>query len=66
MLRLWHAAQGKLLEDLEQDVDGVQNRLAAAQRKLTQVIKKSGMRGQIAIIACLGVTLVILLVLAVN
>ena len=59
-------SQGKLLEELDQDVDGVQNRLAAAQRKLTQVIKKSGMRGQIGIIVCLGITLIILLVLAVN
>ena len=39
---------------------------SSVQRKLAQVIKKSGMRGQIAIIVCLCVTLVILLVIAVN
>jgi hypothetical protein len=55
-----------MLEDLEEDVDGTSSRLSAAQRKLTQVIKKSGMGGQIAIIVCLLVTLVVLMVVAVN
>ena len=59
-------AQGKMLEELEEDVDGTTTRLAAAQRKLTQVIKKSGMGGQIAIIICLIITLVVLMVIAVN
>ena len=54
-----------MLEELEEDVDGTTTRLAAAQRKLTQVIKKSGMGGQIAIIICLIVTLVVLMVIAV-
>ena len=58
-------AQGKMLEELEEDVDGTTTRLAAAQRKLTQVIKKSGMGGQIAIIICLIITLVVLMVIAV-
>ena len=55
-----------MLEELEEDVDGTTTRLAAAQRKLTQVIKKSGMGGQIAIIICLIITLVVLMVIAVN
>lgn len=59
-------AQGKMLDELEEDVDGTTTRLAAAQRKLTQVIKKSGMGGQIAIIVCLVITLVVLMVIAVN
>ena len=59
-------SQGKLLDDLEEDVDGVSNRLGAAQRKLKTVIEKTGMKGQLAIIACLVVTLVILMVLAVT
>lgn len=62
--------QGKMLEELEEDVDGTTTRLGAAQRKLTrgsaidsthifvlifaaEVIKKSGMSGQLAIIGCL-------------
>lgn len=59
-------SQGKLLDDLEEDVDGVSNRLSAAQRKLKNVIEKTGMKGQLAIIACLVITLVILLVLVVS
>ena len=54
-------SQGKLLDDLEEDVDGVGNRLGAAQRKLKTVIEKTGMKGQLAIIACLVITLVILM-----
>lgn len=59
-------AQGKMLDELDEDVEGTTTRLAAAQRKLTQVIKKSGMGGQIAIIICLIITLVVLMVIAVN
>lgn len=40
--------------------------LCAEQRKLKNVIEKTGMKGQLAIIACLVITLVILLVLVVS
>ena len=64
--------QGKLLGELEDDVDGTMSRLKAAtvraqlgahllphpllQKKLEQVIKKSGMGCQIGIILCLIVS----------
>ena len=45
--------QGKLLDELEEDVDGTTTRLGAAQKKLVQVIKRSGMGGQMAIVGVL-------------
>ncbi|KAK3276365.1 hypothetical protein CYMTET_15552 [Cymbomonas tetramitiformis] len=56
--------QATLLEDLEGDLDGTQARLLAVQRKLTQVIKKTGMMGQIGIIIFLLVILVVLCAIA--
>ena len=38
---------------LEEDVDGTTTRLGAAQKKLVQVIKRSGMGGQMAIVGVL-------------
>ena len=52
--------QGKMLDGLEDDVEGVQSRLQAAHRKMQQVLKKAGSKGQIAIIAILTVLLIIL------
>ena len=54
------ATQGKMLEDLEQDVEGTNSRLAAAQRKMNQVFKKAGTKGQMIIIAILTAILIIL------
>ena len=45
--------QGKMIDELEQDVDGTNSRLAAAQRKMNQVLKKAGMKGQMCIIVIL-------------
>ena len=56
--------QGKMLEELEEDVEGTNSRLAAAQRKMNAVLKKAGAKGQMAIIAVLTVLLVILFVIA--
>lgn len=56
--------QGKMLDDLEQDVEGTKSRLAAAQRKMNQVLKKAGTKGQLAIIAILTALLIILFLIA--
>jgi syntaxin 6 len=58
------ATQGKMLEDLEQDVEGTNSRLAAAQRKMNQVFKKAGTKGQMIIIAILTAILIILFLIA--
>ena len=58
------ATQGKMLEDLEQDVEGTNSRLAAVQRKMNQVFKKAGTKGQMIIIAVLTVILIILFLIA--
>jgi syntaxin 6 len=58
------ATQGKMLEDLEQDVEGTNSRLAAAQRKMNQVFKKAGTKGQMVIIGILTVILIILFMVA--
>ena len=44
-----------MLDELEEDVDGTTTRLGAAQKKLVQVIKRSGMGGQMAIVGVLVV-----------
>jgi hypothetical protein len=58
------AAQSKMLEDLEEDVDGVNARLAAAERKMREVLKKVGLRGQICVIIFLTIILFILFAIA--
>lgn len=58
------ATQGKMLEDLEQDVEGTNSRLAAVQRKMNQVFKKAGTKGQMVIIAVLTAILIILFLIA--
>ena len=50
-----------MLGELEEDVDGVSSRMAAAQRKMKQVLDKAGIMGQIGIILAL-VGIIILLV----
>lgn len=56
--------QSTLLDELDADIDGTSNRLAAAQKKMAHVLKKAGLRGQLAIIAVLIVLLVVLLLIA--
>jgi hypothetical protein len=53
-----------MLEDLEEDVDGVNARLAAAERKMREVLKKVGLRGQICVIIFLTIILFILFAIA--
>lgn len=56
--------QDHLLTALEEDVDGTQNRLAAAQRKLNNVLEKMGMRGQFCLVVFLLVILALLMFVA--
>jgi hypothetical protein len=49
-----------MLDELEEDVDGTTTRLSAAQKKLVQVIKRSGMGGQMAIVGVLVVRALLL------
>ena len=56
--------QNTMIDELEGDIDGTSNRLAAAQKKMTHVLKKAGLRGQLSIIGILIVLLVILLLVA--
>lgn len=56
--------QGDLLNELDADIDGTSNRIAAAQKKMAHVLKKAGLRGQLTIICVLIVLLVILLLVA--
>jgi syntaxin 6 len=44
------ASQSKMLEDLEEDVDGVNARLQAAEKKMREVLKRAGLRGQLCVI----------------
>lgn len=53
--------QTVLLDGLEEDLEGTQNRLAAAQRKVNSVLQKAGAKGQLCIIIVLIVLLVILI-----
>ena len=59
-------AQSQMLEELDEDVEGTKTRLGVVQRKLQQVIKKSGMKGQICMVVFLIVLLVILVILVFN
>ncbi len=56
--------QTVLLDGLEEDLEGTQNRLAAAQRKVNSVLQKAGAKGQLCIIVALLVLLVILIYIA--
>eukprot|EP00887_Chlorella_sp_A99_P003299 scaffold9.g3299.t1 len=55
--------QGQLLDELDNEVEGTQGRLAAAQRKVEYVLQKAGVRGQIMLILGLVGLLVILILL---
>lgn len=56
--------QSTLIDELDADIDGTSNRLAAAQKKMNHVLKKAGLRGQLCIILVLIVLLVVLLLAA--
>lgn len=56
--------QSSMIDELDGDIDGTTNRLAAAQKKMTHVLKKAGLRGQLSIIGILIVLLIILLLVA--
>lgn len=58
-------SQGQLLDDLGEEMEGTQTRLAAAQRKVQYVLDKAGTKGQLLIIAFLVVVLVVLIFLAI-
>mmetsp|Transcript_13424 Transcript_13424/g.25802 ORF Transcript_13424/g.25802 Transcript_13424/m.25802 type:complete len:240 (+) Transcript_13424:145-864(+) len=57
-------SHGNLLEELDEDMDGVRARLGALQKKMAIVIKKSGIKGQIILIIFLILLLVILVMIA--
>jgi len=57
--------QGQMLDDLGQEMDGTQTRLAAAQKKVQYVLDKAGSKGQLIIIAVLVVVLVALIFLVI-
>ncbi|CEF99213.1 Syntaxin 6, N-terminal [Ostreococcus tauri] len=58
------ASQSKMLEELDEDVDGVQARLKAAELKMRDVLKKAGLRGQLCVIVFLSVVLFVLFYVA--
>jgi syntaxin 6 len=60
------ASQSKMLEDLEEDVDGVNARLQAAEKKMREVLKRAGLRGQLCVIFFLSVVLFILFYIALS
>mmetsp|Transcript_25672 Transcript_25672/g.84540 ORF Transcript_25672/g.84540 Transcript_25672/m.84540 type:complete len:235 (+) Transcript_25672:17-721(+) len=57
-------AQATLLEELDEAADNTSSRLHAAQRKIVQVLKKTGIKGQLIIIAILFVLLLVLTFIA--
>lgn len=57
-------AQGRLLDGFEQDVDTTHSRLRATQRRMQDLIRKSGSNVQLGIIVFLIIVLVILAVFA--
>jgi hypothetical protein len=56
--------QGQLLDELDEDIDTTHSRLKAAQKKMLDVLKKSGSTTQLAVIGFLIVVLIILVVFA--
>ncbi|KAF6264347.1 Qc-SNARE, Tlg1/Syntaxin 6-family [Scenedesmus sp. NREL 46B-D3] len=58
------ASQGQMLDELEEDVDSTHSRLRATQKKVLDVIKKSGTTTQLGLIAFLMIVLVVIAVLA--
>ncbi|GFR49902.1 hypothetical protein Agub_g12008 [Astrephomene gubernaculifera] len=58
------AEQGNLLEELDQDVDTTHSRLKAAQKKMAELIRKSGSNTQLVLIVALIVILVVMSIFA--
>ncbi|EIE22051.1 hypothetical protein COCSUDRAFT_53946 [Coccomyxa subellipsoidea C-169] len=56
-------SQSRMLDELDEEVETTHHRLAAAQKKMNNVLKKMGMRGQLCLIVFLIAILVLLLVL---
>jgi hypothetical protein len=56
--------QGQLLDELDEDIDTTHSRLKAAQKKMLDVLKRSGTTTQLAVIGFLLVVLIILSVFA--
>lgn len=54
--------QNKMLEELDQDVDTTSSRLKAAQKKMQEIIRKSGSNTQLVLIVVLIIILVLLAV----
>lgn len=58
------STQQHMLDDLEEDIDVTHNRMRAAQKKIAEVIRKSGGKTQFITIIVLLVVLVILVAVA--
>lgn len=56
--------QGHMLDELDEDVDTTHSRLRATQKKVMDVIKKSGTTTQLGLIAFLMIVLIVLAVVA--
>ena len=56
--------QGVMLEELDRDVDTTQSRLKAAQKRMADIIRKSGSNTQLALIGALIVILIVLSIFA--
>lgn len=56
-------SQGRMLDELDEDVDTTHSRLKATQKKILDVIKKSGTTTQLAVIVFLVIVLLVLVVL---
>tara|TARA_B100001094_G_scaffold283142_1_gene295692 strand:- start:21 stop:668 length:648 start_codon:yes stop_codon:yes gene_type:complete len=56
-------SQSQLIDELNENTESTMGRLKAASRKMEDVIKKSGMRGQCCIIVCLTLILGVLVYL---
>lgn len=57
-------SQGQMLDELDEDVDTTTTRLKATQKKVLDVIKKSGTTTQLALIVFLLIVLVVVAVFA--
>mmetsp|Transcript_28776 Transcript_28776/g.81038 ORF Transcript_28776/g.81038 Transcript_28776/m.81038 type:complete len:228 (+) Transcript_28776:140-823(+) len=55
-------SQNQLLEELDEDMDATQSRLAAVQQKINKVLQRVSAKGQMCIIVALSVILVVLVV----
>ena len=58
------SVQGAMLDELDEDIEGTQTRLQAAQKRMNHVLKKAGMKGQLCIVLALVALLAVLVVIA--